>query len=283
MLKNKSYLYIMRLTGLQDILNIPKVNLLNIIKLNVVNCYKCLSIKRLICICENNNLYFDFICENLFNCEKITLNSISITDIPNNIHKITKLKKIVLANDKITNISPILSSLIFLTSLNLGNNFIEKIPSFIYNLTNLTTLNLFQNKIKYLDPKIGDLIKLKKLIMNDNLITVFPNTIANLQNLSKLYIDTYDNIFTHNDKMLIRLWHSEIVVSEGVIFLNILTANKKSNLNNLPYYLEFLKLGIITPKITNFPICLKELKISNIYKEKYDDIKIPFGCNLIFY
>lgn len=273
----------MQLAGLQDLDYIPKENLLNINCFTVIFCYKCLNLKHIICICKNNDYYFDYICKNMLNCKKLTLQNISINFITSKISNLQKLEDLCLANNKIMEIPKEIKSLQYLTSLNLANNKIEEIPDFLYSLTKLNYLNLYNNKIRYIDDDIGNLINLEKLIINNNMIELFPNTLANLQNLTKLCIDATNVIFINNDKMLITVWKNDIVIPKNIFFLNILAANKTSNLDNLPYYLEYLKLGIVCPIIKNLPMSLRKIKIHKKYEKDFDNLKIPFGCELLFY
>lgn len=60
----------MQLAGSQDIFYIPKENLLNIDDFVIINCYICLSAKRSICFCENNDYFFNYICENMLKLSK---------------------------------------------------------------------------------------------------------------------------------------------------------------------------------------------------------------------
>lgn len=273
----------MKITNLGDIFYIPKENLSSVNNIYITYCCKCLSAQKIICFCENNDKYFDYICNNVYNCIFLTLNNISLKTFSKNIVNLKNMEILVLANNKIKYIPNELFLLKNLINLNLQNNLIEHIPEFIYNLKNLETLNFSYNKIKYLDKKIKNLSNLKKLILNGNLIKDFPDEIADLQNVSKLFLDASQNVFVNNDKMLIHIFNNNIVIPENIIHLNIIFSNNNTILDKLPYSIEYLTLGYILSKITNLPFNLKKIKINKNDTPLYKNLKLPFGCVMEYY
>lgn len=205
-----------------------------------------------------------------------------------------------------------------LSELKINDTKISKIPIEILKLTNLKSLSI--NSITYFEedntPNI-DLSGISKLVNLENLTIstktdTFPNEILQLKNLKTLWLQTFSKInvpieicdlenlyelqinssltnrdntkIIYKNKAIIASWYSYL---QKMIFENNITELKildceLDELTDLPDCIEILRLGKNVSKLSNLPVSLKKLYIwNNLPYFNVDDIKIPFGCELI--
>jgi Leucine-rich repeat (LRR) protein len=118
-----------------------------------------------------------------------------LTEIPNFIYKVEKLKFLNLDSNNITDIPEIfVDTLSNINLLSFSNNNIKSLPKNIGNLKSLRALSLDENNITSLPESFGNLENLKDLYLEDNNITSLPESFGKLQNL--LYLDLSNNNLT---------------------------------------------------------------------------------------
>lgn len=80
--------------------------------------------------------------------------------------------------NRISEISPDISTLTHLRVLKLDKNELTELTEQIFDIVTLTELTFQQNRVAVLSPKIGGLLELKKLNMASNIISKIPETIG---------------------------------------------------------------------------------------------------------
>lgn len=155
------------------------------------------------------------------------------------------------------------------------------------NLNNLLSLSLCIVTKEF--PK--EILQLKQLRIL-NLATFFElkisDEICNLEYLFHFSItpSKLEEIYTYKNKAMIThidyLEYINYVANNEITDLKILDCGMK-DLVDLPDNLEILRLGKNIKKLTNLPIGLKKLYIDNLFRTyNEENIKLPFGCELIF-
>jgi len=135
---------------------------------------------------ENRPIYSYAGTDALGRISSLNLSRDSITTIPDEIGKLTNLRRLSLYKNQITVLPDAIGNLIKLTILDLHANQIIAIPNTFGKLTNLTSLNLAANQITTLPDTIGNLTKLTFLNLSFNKISDLPDAIRNLINLNFL-------------------------------------------------------------------------------------------------
>ena len=140
------------------------------------------SLKHLYLI---SNLELKIISDRIGEMENIEMivieNSKMLTELPNSLYKLSKLKSLTIRNCGLEQISPLIS-----------------------NLKNLEYLSLSQNNIKYIPLEVFDLPKLKRIYLNCNNVTSFDFSFVEKTktleyfDISKNMIDTYPTIESYN-------------------------------------------------------------------------------------
>ena len=116
---------------------------------------------------------------NLVSVEELKLRQNLLTELPTSLEKLTKLKgKIVLTENKLTQLPPFLLKLPHITELELSNNKITDIPAEIKSLKRLRLLNLEQNKLTSLPESIVELTQLRTLRLARNKLKTLPEAIT---------------------------------------------------------------------------------------------------------
>lgn len=123
--------------------------------------------------------------ERLKNLEFLDMET-AITEIPDAISKLTKLKSLAMSRSNIEKISPKITELKGLEKLNLFSNKLTEFPSPILELENLRELGIGANKIAALPDGINKLIHLERLFMTSTNITSLPESMIGMK---KLFID----------------------------------------------------------------------------------------------
>ena len=135
--------------------------------------------------------------------EKLDFPGKNLTEIPEDIAKLTNLTLLNLSDNQITEIPEAIAKLTNLTLLNLSNNQITEIPEAIAKLTNLIHLYLNSNQITEIPEAITKLTNLTHLYLSDNQITEIPEAITKLTNLTHLYLS--DNQITEIPEAIAKL------------------------------------------------------------------------------
>ncbi len=144
--------------------------------------------------------------------EELYLQNNYLDAIPDNIARITTLKKLSMSNNEMDEIGSSLGmlsnlkylnvssntlrdksfafgSLLNLEELKMSNCKLKKIPEEILSLTSLQKLNLNDNKIKTIPKEIARLTKLTYLDLSENSIETLPGELSRLESLVELDID----------------------------------------------------------------------------------------------
>jgi hypothetical protein len=139
----------------------------------------------------------------------------------------------------------------------------------------------------------SEILKLKKLqrlfltIYSD---IILPNKLCDLDDLFVLYIDinsrniiNESTFISDGEKGIISSWNcvTKSYITNEIIDLKILKCDF-NELVDLPSNIEILRLGSKVKNLPNLPIGLKKLYLYNdlpYFKE--ENIKLPFGCELI--
>ena len=151
----------------------------------------------------NFELLKDLVCLNI--------SSLTLTNIPDSILNLTKLRKLDMSHNKIENLTSYFYNLINLTYLDLSNNRISSLsedisklkklkyinlnfnnisslPKSISNLEDLRSFSITNNRLKSLPESFKRLIKLESLILTNNKLEIFPQVFKSLKNVKRLYI-----------------------------------------------------------------------------------------------
>lgn len=125
----------------------------------------------------------------LKNIKHLNLGTTNLNVIPNQITQLTRLTYLNLSNNKINDMTPLMTPCVLenLVELCLSRNNITFIPDEIENLNNLKFLHLQFNEIAFVSSSIGNLKHLVHLDLSANCLTTIPNSIRNL-NLVELYL-----------------------------------------------------------------------------------------------
>jgi predicted nucleotide-binding protein len=115
----------------------------------------------------------------------LDLNGKGISRIPPQIANLSRLKRLDLSKNKLTNLPLQLFTLANLVELRLRENAIATLPRAIGNLTRLSTLDIANNRLKSLPAEIGRLSNLVDLKLGGNQISKLP---PDFDRLSKLEV-----------------------------------------------------------------------------------------------
>jgi len=127
--------------------------------------------------------------------KKLILVDQKITRICEEITLLQALEVLTLTGNRIKELPEYLFDLITLRKLVFVENHIQKIPPEISKLTNLTDLVLTYNRIGAVPKEIGELVSLDYLVLDENRIRVIPDAIQNLTSLRE---------FSFNDNKITR-------------------------------------------------------------------------------
>ncbi len=121
--------------------------------------------------------------------EELDLSNGGLTEIPDEVFKLTHLKELNLSNNRLNNLPDSITKLSGLTKLDLSNNRLNNLPDSITNLSSLTKLDLRNSQINNLPKSITNLSNLTTLGLSYNRLTNLPNFITNLTKLTTLYLN----------------------------------------------------------------------------------------------
>ena len=200
------------------------------------------------------------------NLRELTFSENKLKILPTDISKLVNLIDLDLSCNELINIPAEISKLVRLKELDLSYNNLTSLPDTIVTLPQLRTLNLSNNNLTSLPESIGTLINLENLILSHNDLTSLPNSIGNLTNIKHLFLT--------NNKL--KSIPREILKIKICITID----DTSYEIDNLDSDCEFIILSHNKNPITNLPIGLKELRVSKIVD--LNEIKIPFGCDIIY-
>lgn len=166
-------------------------------------------------------------------------------ELPEELFNLIKLKKLILQNGGLKEISESickLKELKELKEIDLCSNLFEKFPAALLSLSNLESMSLEHNYIQELPEQFAKLKKLKHLNIKETNLKHFPEEILSLENLESLNISNYS-------------WQCEVPESLGE-----LKRLKRLDLS----YLKLEKLQEFIAKLKD----LEELNLQNNYLEE---------------
>jgi len=148
------------------------------------------------------------------NLEILNLGWNNLKEIPSNIWKLVRLKKLYVWHNKIESVSDEISKLNNLELLDIGYNELSTIPKWIEKLSRLSVLVLEHNKIDKIDINLKWMKDIEIYLWN-NKIQLLPKNILDLDwKVKKLYLKwninlwnlnndfCYDDKFVYSDKVL---------------------------------------------------------------------------------
>jgi internalin A len=181
--------------------------------------------------------------------ESLDLSNLGMDTVPQEVYKLTKLRKLDLSGNKLESLQsdirnlaglqtlylngnsfvrvPVeLYELSDLKTLHLHDNFIQSISRDIGKLSSLTTLSLYNNKLKEIPAELGNLRNLLILTLYKNEITLLPDDIKNLRLLSYLNV-------AHNQLKSIPSQIGELTTLKRLYFAKNRLTELPSNIGNL--------------------------------------------------
>jgi len=142
-----------------------------------------LNLTKLILDQDNNS-------EHHIKIQQLLVANNQLTSVPDIISSLKNLIRLDLSNNSIRHVCDGITSLTNLTHLYLRNNQITNndLPKDMIGLTNLRTLNLSGNLITCLPPQVLDIVSLRNLFLGANQITELDRGISRLRRLKLLYL-----------------------------------------------------------------------------------------------
>lgn len=119
---------------------------------------------------------------------KLSLIRNSITYVPDGIAAFPNLQQLKFNFNRISGVSPRISSLSSLHELSFYRNALTEIPKPLYALDQLREIDLYYNKIERVDPEITQLKNLEILYLSYNAIYSLPDNLGELTSLQELYL-----------------------------------------------------------------------------------------------
>ncbi len=143
--------------------------------------------------------------ERLRNLERLELGT-SMTEIPDEISKLPKLKVLVIKHGNIRHISPKIAELRHLKELDLFSNKLNEFPKVLLQLKGLVRLDIGANDIASLPSEINQLDQLEYLSLTLTKVSSLPASmigmkklyISDSQNLESKVSDDYKHLFEYN-------------------------------------------------------------------------------------
>lgn len=122
----------------------------------------------------------------LFRLEKLDLEKNDLTSIPEGVKRLTRLRKLILWDNNINNISLQPGDLPNLEEIQLGLNKLTAFPDDLSLLPNLKNISFYENQIRYVSPNIKKFTRLEELDLRGNKISSLPAEFGELKKLKKL-------------------------------------------------------------------------------------------------
>ncbi len=112
-----------------------------------------------------------------------------LTTLPESLGKLRRLKKLYLTRNQLIDLPNSLSTFTQLQTLDISNNRLTELPDSLGTLTHLQTLDLSNNQLTDLPDSLGTLTQLQTLILSNNQLTDLPDSLGTLTQLTVLQID----------------------------------------------------------------------------------------------
>lgn len=148
--------------------------------------------------------------EPLGEVDDLYLVELGITNLPERITDLFRLKCLELTNNYLTALPTHMSSLKHLELLNISHNLFTELPLSLCNLSRLDVLFANENQIEYLPEELGNINSLRILYLDGNLLQTVPSSLCNLNKLEVL--DLRYNRLKTLPKELKKLYDCEIFV-----------------------------------------------------------------------
>jgi len=157
---------------------------------------------------------------------KIYMFSQNISELPEALGELTRLKSLSLADNRLTKLSgKILSKLKNLRSLDLSRNQLTNIPTGLSKLNRLETLNISINKFNKLPNSIFKIESIETLYADENKIKEIPDEINQFLFLENLHVN--DNMITHISESI-----------NDISSLKMLMVKRNPIINDFPPHLD---------------------------------------------
>lgn len=220
-----------------------------------------------------NDINIEKVLLDICKCKDLTICNIaecnhSFTDLPEVFWNLTKLSILNLSSNKsLSRLSPNITNLVNLTTLDISNTNIKPFPIEICELVKLQILYACNNDYTKIPIEIGKLNKLEQLSLECNKLTILPKEISNLINLKLL------NINNNQMQTMPKVGLQCTIIGEYTqyIYNYIIQGNEYS----MQHRTELELVDNITTSIFPYGICnfthLTKLTLGNV---KTDSIKI---------
>ena len=137
-------------------------------------------------LCVDSNRSYSFIQREIRRYLKW---SVGLVGLPASVQRLTKLEKLYLPGNKLTELPAEIGDLRELRGLWVRDNQLVGLPTSIQRLTKLERLDLNGNKLTELPAQIGDLRKLRELRVSNNRLVGLPTSIQRLTKLQLLELN----------------------------------------------------------------------------------------------
>jgi Leucine-rich repeat (LRR) protein len=194
--------------------------------------------------------------------EEVELGGFELTEIPVEIKRFKRLRKLMLAKNQIVKLDvALLADLDSLKELDISGNPITEISDDIKDLRTLTNLNVSGCKLKSVPKGLFELVELKTLDLSATQLSMIPEEIKHLERLEVLDL-TYSDIWAVPNEIFELPNLNSLALPDSVRLFKLQGKNLRGLISlDVPYELiEFNNAGL--QKLQN----LRDLSISFRYK-----------------
>jgi len=203
--------------------------------------------------------------------EKLALEKNGLISIPEGVKKLIRLRKLILWDNKIDNISLQPGDLPNLEEIELGLNKLTAFPGDLSLIPNLKKVSFYNNLISLVSPDIKKFFRLEDLDLRGNKITRLPSEFGELKTLKKL--DLRENQLSFIIPLLNLTGLEELDIAENKIEE---IPGKIGMLTNLK------KLSLSSNPIRTMPERIRDLQSLNyISIDGNDSAKLPAYLSLV--
>jgi hypothetical protein len=175
--------------------------------------------------------------------EILDLNGNALTDLPNDLHRLTKLRILFCSFNQFKQLPLVLGQCPSLSMIGFKSNQINDVPEEAIPTQTLRWLILTDNAIKQLPASIGHCAHLQKLMLAGNQLTQLPQTFSQCQALELLRISA--NRFETLPEMLFLLPSLSWLAYAGNPFCNAIERDLMRDFPINPIHWADLKLGAL--------------------------------------